>query len=1276
MCPHNETRPDPVPSPSIALADIVNRFEDAWQQAPSPDLDAFLPAHGPLRHQVLLELVPIDLDYRLNAGQAARVEEYLKRYLDLAADQDAVLDLIVAEHQLRRRCEPDLDTAEYQRRFPQHREALRTRLPSTAEEPETIHTAPHLAAVVPDTGDLSPAPSPPARSDPLALPWSAHRYQLGEEIAHGGMGAVLRARDPYLGRELAVKVMQDASPDQPELLRRFVEEAQVGGQLQHPGIVPVYDVGRLADGRPFIAMKLIKGRTLAELLADRTDPTQDLPRFLGVFAQVCQTLAFAHSKRIIHRDLKPANIMVGAFGEVQVMDWGLAKVLRTQVNPELPAPTVPAASGIRTVRSQSDAAQSQAGAVMGTPAYMAPEQARGEVESLDERADVFGLGAILCEILTGQPPYTGRSANELQGRAMCADLTEAWRRLDACGADAELLGLARACLAAEKEARPRDAGVVAQAVTAYQEAVQARLRQAEVERAAQVARAEEAQATAAAAQARVRAERWARRLTLTLAAALLLTGTLGVATWRWLEAERQARATLRDGRVQTALHEALQRRGLAQGASGTDLSPWTEAVAAARQTQALLEPGVDPALRQQVEMLLAEVTALAKQAEAAVRAAEADRHLLDRLVDIRSARADDPYGTATDAAYAEAFAAPGLDVTKGPPAEAAARLRARPPGVVVALAASLDDWAAVRRERKNRVGAARLTAVAQAADSDPWRRDLRAAVTQRDSSKQRTALRRLAQEAHFDELSAVSLDLLGKALSDVGEKETAATVLRAAQERYPSDVWVNYDLARVLEEQGHREEALPYYLAARALRPETAHELAHALEATGERDRAIVVFQDLVRLRPKVGRHLLCLGRALQDRGRSQEAGRVLDAAVAALQEQIKAKPADAQAHTNLGLALDVKGQVDEAIACYRHALALDPKLVTAHDNLGIALKGKGEMEEAIACHRQALALDPKLVHAHNNLGIALAGKGQVDEAIACFRQALALDPKLAQPHYNLGVALRDKGQVDEAIACYRHALALDPKDAMTHNDLGLALNDKGQLDAALAAFRRALELNPECANAHCNLGLSLQQQGRYSEALASLKRGHELGSRNPRWRDPSAKWVQRAQRLAALEAKLPTVLKGESQPTDAERLGLAEVCQAKHLHRAAARFYTEAFAAQPRLADDLQAGHRYNAACVAALATGGAGAAKLGDKERADLRRQVLDWLRADLKAWAQATDQVLVQRTLQHWQKDTDLASVRDKEALAKLPPAERDAWQKLWTDVADLLTKSAGK
>src|SRR5262249_5655397 len=147
------------------------------------------------------------------------------------------------------------------------------------------------------------------------------RYLLIGEIARGGMGAILKGRDIDLGRDLAVKVILEEHRDHPEMVCRFVEEAQIGGQLQHPGIIPVHELGQFPDGRLYIAMKLVKGRTLAALLEERKDPADDRTRFLSIFEQVCQTMAYAHSRGVVHRDLKPSNVMVGSFGEVQVMDW-------------------------------------------------------------------------------------------------------------------------------------------------------------------------------------------------------------------------------------------------------------------------------------------------------------------------------------------------------------------------------------------------------------------------------------------------------------------------------------------------------------------------------------------------------------------------------------------------------------------------------------------------------------------------------------------------------------------------------------------------------------------------------------------------------------------------------------------------------------------------------------------------------------------------------------------------------------------------------------------
>ena len=310
--------------------------------------------------------------------------------------------------------------------------------------------------------DLGEEPSPVVKPGSPEMPGAedrSGRYQLLGEIARGGMGAVLRGRDGDLGRDLAVKVLLEAHKDKPELIRRFVEEAQIGGQLQHPGVVPIYDIGTFADRRPFFTMKLVKGQTLAYLLQGRADPADGLSRFLSIFEQVCQTMAYAHTRGVIHRDLKPSNVMVGGFGEVQVMDWGLAKILpRGGVADEAQAQPPPGISVIQTVGRGSDADASTAGSVLGTPSYMAPEQARGELDLVDERADVFGLGAILCEVLTGQPAFTGRTSGEVTRKSARGELADAFDRLDRCGAEPELIALARMCLAAERDDRPRRPG--------------------------------------------------------------------------------------------------------------------------------------------------------------------------------------------------------------------------------------------------------------------------------------------------------------------------------------------------------------------------------------------------------------------------------------------------------------------------------------------------------------------------------------------------------------------------------------------------------------------------------------------------------------------------------------------------------------------------------------------------------------------------------------------------------------------------------------------------
>ncbi len=1066
------------------IDEAAMRFERAWKDGSRPRIEDYLiEVDEPQRPRLLDELLKVEIELRRGAGEQPDPDEYVERF---PAHATVVADVFSGERQ------PNSRAAGARSSGPANwlaqdldRSLIRGVLAGLAE---TSGSVPRI--LLRDTEPESE--SPVIRPSSPEIPKESGRYQLLGEIGHGGMGAVLKGRDPDLGRDLAVKILLEEHQRDPELVQRFIEEAQIGGQLQHPGIVPVYELGEFADGRPYFTMKLIKGRTLAALLKERTNPAHDLPRFLAVFDQVCQAMAYAHARGVIHRDLKPSNIMVGSFGEVQVMDWGLAKVLAQggTADEPLPHPEILDVSVIRTVRSGSDANASRPGSVLGTPAYMAPEQAGGGVELIDERADVFGLGSILCEILTGEPAYAGPSFAAILRKAKKGETADALKRLDACGADGELKALACRCLATDPVERPRDAGVLAAAITAHLSSVQERLRKAELDRVEAHARVEEetkrrilADDLAKEAKARAAEERKRRRMTVALAASILALAALGGGTWLATERSNSERRAS----VAQVIGEAHRKQNAAREAPADVPALWSEALAAVERAEGLLAQGGEPGQKREIAALRNSITSERD-------AARNESEWLGQLIDIRSTKAESSDGASPDQSYARVFRAAGIDPDVLGAEEIAARIRKRRPILAQGLVAALDDWAAVRREQRNDMaGAKRLLMAARAADPDPRRERLRVLQEQAGGKERLEALRLLASTAKTDELPAVSLDLLGVALLVDGDAQGAADVLRKAQRSHPRDAWLKYNLARALQKLGRKEEAVRYLMAARTIQPETAHELAHLLESRGESDEAIAVFQDLVRLRPEDGRHWSCYGQLLLQRGFRPAAGAALEKAIAIMNIRINRSSQDSGAYFTLGRCLHAQNKLAEAVEAFRTAVRIRPDFAAAHHELGWALADLGKLDDAIVAYRKARRLKPDSVAGYNNLASVLRELGKPMEAIAEIREAIRLEPDDGRIHDTLGVLLEEGGHFDKAIAEYRQVTRLKPDSASPHIHLARLLQKQGKIDQAHAELKEAVRVEPNNAHAYSALGHFLWLQQKPVEAIAACQEAIRL---------------------------------------------------------------------------------------------------------------------------------------------------------------------------------------
>jgi tetratricopeptide (TPR) repeat protein len=517
---------------------------------------------------------------------------------------------------------------------------------------------------------------------------------------------------------------------------------------------------------------------------------------------------------------------------------------------------------------------------------------------------------------------------------------------------------------------------------------------------------------------------------------------------------------------------------------------------------------------------------------------------------------------------------------------------------------------------------------------------------------------------------------MGLVLDDQKKPDEAIEQYKDAIRTNPKHATAHVNLGVRLAEKNQWDEAISNYQTALRINPNHAgahYEFGNVLRKQNKLDDAIGQYQAAVNASPGYARAHNMLGITLQDRNR-------LDEAITHHEAAIRLDTANAVYRSNLGYTLRVKHRLDEAITRFHEALQLDPNHAFAHNGLGLALGDKGDLDGAIPHFEKAIERNPKNAGFHVNFGNTLHSLGRQDAAIDEYRKALEIDVKNTMAHNGLGNAFLAQGKLDQAIGGYEQAFQLDAKNTSALSNLGLAcMYGKGQVAEALAHFSDALRVNQGNAVTQYNLGQALMALSRFPEAREAVRRSVQLLGPDQRYRELFQQTVRQLEEadplLTALEARLPAILERKEKPANAtEAIKFAWLCQVKMRFAAAARLYADSFAADPKPADDLSTGYRFNAARCAALAAGGWGqdSPKPDDAERTRLRGLALEWLRADLAAWqkqiatANPETLALVRRTLTLWLVDFRHFAVREKEELAKLPETERTACERLWADI----------
>jgi serine/threonine-protein kinase len=1042
--------------------------------------------------------------------------------------------------------------------------------------------------------ELFPNAAPPKSDSGTATPNTEGElpqidgYKVESVLGRGGMGVVFKARQLKPNRSVALKMLQSGANAHPLELLRFRREVEAVALLRHPNIVQVYEVGE-HSGRQYFSMELVEGGSLA-LKLNQALPT---PRQAAeLVATLAVTVQFAHQSGIIHRDLKPANILLTgqpgadgkphAWGAPKIADFGLARFVHA--GPELTLP----------------------GTRLGTPSYMAPEQALGKASDIGPAVDIYALGAILYESLTGHPPFEAPTAVETERRVIFEEPVPPSRLKAGVPRDVETICLK--CLHKNPTRRYASAQDLADDLHRFLDGKPVRARPVGVAE---------------------RTLKWARRRPAAALLVVVLLGLVVAATGLgvWLnqqKTEQQEAKFQRQKQARKDIGDALER-----------LVPlrkneqWRVAESALTEAATHLADADSPDLAKQLSR------------------AQADIQL---AIDLERVRESKPVRGGWDldnerraTAYQELFNRWKLrisDVDSLVSTIQASDIREQ-------IVAALDDWAYVAFLLEDAPLVERLLLIARRSDHDPvWRNRFR----NREAWVSREKLRELTSDAfNIEPLPpGHQLALLGMLLNKKGSWSRATELLREACRRQPGNFWINRAMGDALRANGRWDEAIGYYRAALAVRPDNPG----ILESIGE------MFLRLYQT----------------------------EEAIAALRSAVKNAPPDHSSRGWLVNTLAEAGYWKEAEEECQQAQKVDPTNKFPPFRLAKACLAHHRYDEAITMFRKTLEIVPDDFSIHLNLGIIFTITNKHSEAAQAYRETLALQPTNYPLRRTLASELTRAGKPDEAIAELKLALVLQtmlalPPHPPFYEELGRLLRTQGRLEEALTALRKGTEFNLSLRSTLELIAAVQLELGNFAEARTATQRRLTLYLTDDERRAMNQQ-LALCNTLLAIQDKLPAILAGKELPGDAAtQLALANWCfKYKRLTAKAASFYSTALGADPNLTSDLETANRFNAACAAALAGCGVGtdAASLGEQQRAALRRQALEWLTAEHKAWsehhlaAKPGDRTRMATTVRTWLSNEDLARVRDERWLAALPPDERRDWQALWSQVGELAAR----